>query len=545
MGKRKPTGELKTLPLPLQVHRNRDLHQIRAQASNQWNVDHIQPFFPSLETMFKTDQIENVREHGIKLDEPIQSILSSNSILTPAGTKQIHIKQTMILSPLKWMRGDYGGAVGLPTSTQDANEMHEKIQSSHNAAYVGSLFSAVFSQTGCIHFPKVYGVYTGISKKHTIDISDDYPELMDRPWFSQNIGKTFELRLADHIQNHSSFSHTRNARLNVQLTDEIMVLDGVNEVTGIDANDIHMPDINPVFSEDVDETDDNESDSSSVSTSYVFDIRSCDCSEIESCIEDEEEEDEGYAWATLSNVPVQITVMEQCEGTLYQLMCLNPETEKHMAWLSQVLFALCFAQRTLGYTHNDLHSNNIMYVKTDKEFLWYKVDGHTYKIPTYGYIIKIIDFERGVGSVRVAGMKQPKTFVSDHFSPDEEAGGQYNIEPFYVSKYETIKPNPSFDLVRLATSLFWDLFPNGPKYEEYSSNPIFQVITRWMTLDDGTSVLFGKKKAKHDRFHGFQLYKAIARLCKDSAIPRKEIQKLQTLYGISSPPNTTFDLIIA
>jgi len=80
------------------------------------------------------------------------------------------------------------------------------------------------------------------------------------------------------------------------------------------------------------------------------------------------------------------------------------------------------------------------------------VEVHCYRVPTYGYLIKIIDFERGIGMVKLTGMKEPKLFMSDHFSIDEEAGGQYNFEQWYVSKYPVIKPNPSFDLVRLATS---------------------------------------------------------------------------------------------
>jgi hypothetical protein len=37
--------------------------------------------------------------------------------------------------------------------------------------------------------------------------------------------------------------------------------------------------------------------------------------------------------------------------------------------------------------------------------------------------------------------------------------------------------------------------------------------------------MFRESKDNHDRYHGFHLYKAIARYCKD-AVPRKEIGKL-------------------
>jgi hypothetical protein len=209
------------------------------------------------------------------------------------------------------------------------------------------------------------------------------------------------------------------------------------------------------------------------------------------------------------------------------------------------MFALAYAQRTIGFTHNDLHANNVMFVKTHKEELWYKLDGKAFRVPTYGYLIKIIDFERGIGSVRIAGMKHPKTFVSDHFSLNEEAGGQYNIEPFYTQKHEAIKPNPSFDLVRLATSLFWDFFPEGPEHEAYKTNPMFNTFIRWMTQEDGTSVMFGKELPSHDRYHGFTLYKAIARYCKDSAVPRKELNALIPLFGVlNGVQPLEFDLVI-
>jgi hypothetical protein len=176
-----------------------------------------------------------------------------------------------------------------------------------------------------------------------------------------------------------------------------------------------------------------------------------------------------------------------------------------------------------------------MYVPTEKEFLYYNHLGSFYRVPTYGYLIKIIDFERGIGSVKIMGMKEPKLFMSDHFSIDEEAGGQFNVEPWYIQKYPEIKPNPSFDLVRLATSMFWDLFPDGPECLDYRANPVFIRFIKWMTTENGGSVLFGKKDAKHDRYHGFHLYKAITRYCKN-AVPRNELILLKSVYNTESVP---------
>jgi hypothetical protein len=132
-------------------------------------------------------------------------------------------------------------------------------------------------------------------------------------------------------------------------------------------------------------------------------------------------------------------------------------------------------------------------------------------------------------------MKEAKFFMSDHFAVNEEAGGQYNYGPFYLAKFPEIKPNPSFDLVRLSTSLFWDLFPEGPNHEEYLKNPIFCYFVKWLTIEDGKSIMFGSKDPHHDHYHGFTLYKAIARYCKDTAIPRKELPNLRVFYETTTP----------
>jgi hypothetical protein len=58
---------------------------------------------------------------------------------------------------------------------------------------------------------------------------------------------------------------------------------------------------------------------------------------------------------------------------------------------------------------------------------------------------------------------------------------------------------------------------------------------RWLSIDDDNSILFGKKDDKHDRYHGFYLYKAITRLCKN-AVPRTEILTLKPIYGVDTLP---------
>lgn len=516
--------ELRTLPVSLRLSR------LPPVDTSPWGLQNPQPFFPPLDTLFKTEVLPNRSEYGVKVTEGIAKVLSEETIQTTKGQEAtVHRKTTMLLSPFKWMRGDYG-VLGLPKPESIAKDMQDKLQSPHSAGYVGALSSLLLSESGCVHFPKVYGVYVGLAKDHTIDISDDYEDLMDRRWFTDNLGKTFELQLRQTGASGPEFTHTRSQRPGVQLGEE-MLLDGVDEV---EADHVSEP------SSRSHETDDESEDSTfldgetSTTNEDEYEIESCDCSEdsdSEASFRDDDEE-EPFAWATFHNVPVITTVMEKLDGTFYELIARDPNPVKHAAWVAQIVMALAFAQRTYGLVHNDLHGNNVMAVPTDQEFLYYRHLGFVYRIPTYGYILKLIDFDRAIVSVRVQGMKEPRQFVSSQFQPDEEAAGQYNMEPFFNQERPHLPPCPSFDLCRFATSVFWDMFPKGP--DSVDTHPLFSVFQSWMTQSDGTSVMFREAKDNHDRYHGFHLYKAIARYCKD-AVPRKEIAKL-TAYRIPTLP---------
>ena len=524
--KQSSNSELRSSPILLNIHKY-DLSSLGPAAFAHWGLDNAQPYFPPIEKLFKTADLDPLSHYGLKLNEEVSAILDPTKIRTTKGTVvETHRKTTMLLSPYKWMQGEYGRTFGLPVSQEQARITMNKIQDPNNAAYVGALLSSLLSQSGCVHFPTVYGVFSGTTAEHTIDISDDYGELSERSWFSQNIGKLFDIKLSDEIQESSEFKHTRTARLSIQLGEKVE-LEDISELDVTTTIHTHMADVTTILHNELEEEDD-ESDSSSVSTSYIFGVQSCDCGSDDED-EDEDESCEPFAWATFKKVPVQVTLMEKCEGTLYQLMILHPHTEKHLAWISQVMFALAYAQRNFGFTHNDLHANNVMYVSTTTDHYFYNCGGVLYKVPTYGYTIKVIDFERGIASVKLAGMKESKLCMSDHFCIDEEAGGQYNYGDYYLSKLPEMKPNPSFDLVRLVTSIYWDLFPEADE-----SNLLYRLFTKWLVLDDGTSILFGKKDKNHDRFHGFNLYKAISRFCKESAIPRKEVLLLKDLYGVDS-----------
>ena len=510
----KRKSELRTTSIPLQLHRC-------PTKSSFFNVQKLQPFFPPIECLFKTENLERVSEFGIKLPESIVSLQDSIAKTSLGNEVEVHPKITMLLNPYKWMKGEVG-TIDLPCSSEQSKLIQTKLQNHNNAAYVGSILSIALSFSECEHFPKVYGVYSGISDTFTLDISDDYEDLCERPWFSKNIGITFDLKLNEVQENY--IKYTRTARLPLNLGDDVE-LENFEEIDGIESSDIIATEFTKVFEDNEEEI----SDSESSAESDVFEIESISTYS-SGMMEDFEDEDEAFAWATFKKVPTQLTIMEKMEGTFYDLITRHPESEKHFAWLGQIIFALAFAQRNFAFTHNDLHGNNIMFKETREEHFYYGYNGQTFKLPTFGYLLKIIDFDRGIGQIKLPGMKEGKMFMSDQFHYEEEAGGQYNCEPFQTDKFSIIKPNPSFDLTRLATSLFWDMFPEGPFYSEYQNQQVFKLFVKWMTLPDNKSVLFHKQNPKYDRYYGFDLYKAIARYS-NNAIPRKEISEFTQFLG--------------
>ena len=92
-------------------------------------------------------------------------------------------------------------------------------------------------------------------------------------------------------------------------------------------------------------------------------------------------------------------------------------------------------EKVFDFTHNDLHTNNIMYVKTDKKFLNYCYNGVYYRVPTFGKIYKIIDFGRAIYKFN------GKQMCSDSFYPKGDAAGQFNFYVFKNEKKKEILPN--------------------------------------------------------------------------------------------------------
>lgn len=202
------------------------------------------------------------------------------------------------------------------------------------------------------------------------------------------------------------------------------------------------------------------------------------------------------------------------------------------AWLTQVIAALTQMQALLGFCHNDLHTNNIVWTRTQDEFVYYQsASGEIFKVPTFGKIFHIIDFGRATFTVG------KKSFLSDDFFVGNDAYGQYNYDACYDPSRPAIMPNKSFDLCRLAVSMVDALYNETPvateaheilntegSWRKYvTTSELYNRIWEWMVDNKGRNVL--QTSDGEDRFPGFELYTHIAKYV-HNAVPRAQWTKL-------------------
>jgi hypothetical protein len=209
--------------------------------------------------------------------------------------------------------------------------------------------------------------------------------------------------------------------------------------------------------------------------------------------------------AFIYDFPVQMIFLEKCKGTLDRLFVKKSlDIDTAASALIQVIMTLYAYQKAFNFTHNDLHTNNIMYVDTEHENLYYKVDQTYYKVPTYGRLFKLIDFGRAIYKF------QGNTFCSDSFSPGGDASTQYNCEPYFNKKKPRLDPNYSFDICRLGCSIYDFLLDiEDETNEAFEPDALQKLIIDWVTDDNGKNVLYMTNG--EERYPNFKLYKMIAR----------------------------------
>ena len=516
------------------------------------NFQKVQNFVPLYLNYFNLDE-KNYNSINLNQKYRIESILKQNSNncfnikCTDNSNNKIKVesffKFSPLLDPVKFMVGKYKNITSekltsLPKLTND--NVHAKVLDKNNSAYVDSFFSYLTSQlfhkTGFTHGLDFYGSFLGIKNQLKLNVYDDLEYLFDSDFFHKQKNKLFDMDDVD--EERLLEGDTRNYRkkivvesedINLEIqTIENNFMEEVFELTheNLEKHNNELKEEYSVMSNNKDENKSEKRTNSTCSsrtsnTSNGEEESSNDSSGLESCensqLSDYSSLSEEDVYALIKSFPVQIICLEKMDNTLDSLLEEEEDnTLSNKEWSSclfQIIMILITYQKVFDFTHNDLHTNNIMYQKTDRKFLNYKYNNTYYRVPTYGRIYKIIDFGRAIYSFN------GKTICSDSYHPKGDAATQYNFEPYFNEKKPRLKPNKSFDLCRLACSLY-DFFVDDVENENKIKNPVAKLIIKWTKDDKGRNILY--KNNGEERYPDFKLYKMIVRTVHNH-IPENEL----------------------
>ena len=461
-------------------------------------------------------------------------------------TKDIFFKLAPLLDPYKYLIGKYklsDDLFHLPNMTE-STKVNSKLLDVNNSAYVDGFFvylsSCLNEHSNFIHGINYYGSFLSIKRDYEINVADDLDYLTNSDFFVKNKGVLFQVEDYEHLYRDEAIkkkpikisSFTSDISIGAldpenDFPEEQEDESSLDETTLIDLTNVNLLEL---------EESSNHLRSTSIRTSSTCSSRTshtlsnCDENVVrigEDTPEAELEEGEGEedVWeddvsggssggdydddfeiiATLPKFPVQVIAMEHCEDTLDNLILDKLSTEEWLSALMQIIMMLITYQKVYSFTHNDLHTNNVMYIKTSQKFIYYKYNEVVYKVPTHGRIFKIIDFGRSIYKF------QGKVFCSDSFQNGNDAASQYNTEPYFNDKKPRLEPNFSFDLCRLACSIFDYLVPDLAELKTIASceDPVKRIILEWCLDDNGVNLLY--KNNGEDRYPDFKLYKMISR----------------------------------
>ena len=475
--------------------------------------------------------------------------------------EEVFFKFAPLIDPVKVMIGKYkddATIMKLPQINSTPDGVNSKILDPNNSAYVDGMFSYLTNQllstNSFIHGLRYYGSFLTMKKDFKVNVIDDLDYLVKSEYFNKHKNKSFAIEdYTDFFEDTASCCNLPAIQINADAIelDDVEQLDNsmfenvfcdklAGETSETSETSNNMEVIEPIAL-----TEENMHEHNIISSAILQNSASksdSTCSSRTSHTDENEVGDEGdeeskctgesgsgrsseytdeteeTLYATFPEYPVQMICMESCENTLDQLIADDELDESRwLATLMQIIMTLICYQKVLSFTHNDLHTNNIMYVSTKKKFLYYKVNNAYYRVPTYGRIFKIIDFGRAIYKYN------GKVMCSDSFSTGGDAATQYNIEPYYNPNKPRLEPNYSFDLCRLACSIFDYLVEDMSDVSELSKcSPITRIITEWCRDDNGIHMLY--KNNGIDRYPEFKLYKMIAR-CVHNHTPIAQLKR--------------------
>jgi len=481
-------------------------------------------------------------------------------------------------------------------SFDKSNTVHPKLADPNNSSFIDGFFSFLSSKLlhehKFIHGLDYYGSFLAIKNNYKINIFDDIDYLIQSDFFVKQQNVLFKVDDYSHLIEDNEIKPLQPLKISFSLKSQLSIksinddiFENIFETQPINNifnennekdNHISLYDIQSMGKELIDITNSNEFDvtnqkktetlksgsSCSSRTSHTNSNDSidddnkhdlqydsigsgsvCNTNDNNDNNEDNDEIISNTEWEdddsdtsiedetlilTFPKFPVQLICMEQCEKTFDELI-INDELsdDEWFSALMQIIMILITYQKMFLFTHNDLHTNNIMYIPTNKKFIYYSFKKKFYKVPTFGKIYKIIDFGRAIYKLN------GKTFCSDSFQTGGDAATQYNTEPYFNDKKPRLEPNFSFDLCRLACSIFDYIVDDFEMIKNINEcSPLVKLIVEWCIDDNGVNVLY--KNNGVERYPDFKLYKMIAR-CVHKHTPIEQLERKEfSKFSISN-----------
>jgi hypothetical protein len=537
-------------------------------------------------TLAAQELIVDLSSNGLAV---VENLVTKARRITPTWIRQMHLVEPIdVMSGDYVLPGDGALPASRGPWQRALRKLNDPYNEAYTDAVCACMASRLVETGRSPHFARFYGTYNGRVPEYRYNITEDMPEVEGERWFAEGLQSgAFRIIAQDPWDPEVTAEVTRpweDVRRKLDAAaDELSLSD-----SGSDDDDVVSETDGSIVSvtESVSDTE-SDAESQSIGDKTPSATPSMGDSDIEEAdIEvsgsaeivrprlrlarvqgsagnagtgtsssgssgsggsgggsggsDESEDDVEYR-ALLKNYPVQFTVLERCDGTLDDLMedeiaddatadMQETKEQRWTAWIFQVIAGLAAAQQTYDLVHNDLHTNNVMWCGTGETHLYYHVTGSPggdrfYRVPTYGRIMKIIDFGRATFRASAA-TGDNRIWFPDAYAPGADAAGQYNCGQYFEQGKPKVQPNKSFDLCRLAVAMLETLWPSvkdgGPevaqprkvltrepgRVQAETVSPLWNLLWLWLTDNQGRNVL--RSPDGSERYPDFNLYCAIA-----------------------------------
>jgi hypothetical protein len=155
----------------------------------------------------------------------------------------------------------------------------------------------------------------------------------------------------------------------------------------------------------------------------------------------------------LNNVYTYLLATEKADYDIDFLKKTNTiDYNMFISFVFQIFSAIININKIFGIKHNDLHLGNIMVTNTKKQFLYYKLNNIIFKVPTFGYIVKIIDWGRATYNFKGLIGK------NSVFNYEGECFGQYVYNNIKGKKSSELLNNQWSDMTIVSHNLLYE-FP--------------------------------------------------------------------------------------